>query len=139
MSARTLYPLPSTPYPLPPTPYPLPSTPYPLPSTPYSRPSKLILVPSLDSLALAAEIFTALLTLAGIAYSLMALWAARRFAHSAPPPQPAPATLPISILKPLKGVDARPPSPTLPPRRHVPRPGAIAAPVGTAGRKVSTR
>jgi ceramide glucosyltransferase len=60
-----------------------------------------------NSLALAAELFTALLTLSGIVYSAMALWAARRFDH-APAPQPDPTFTPgISILKPVKGVDAR--------------------------------
>jgi ceramide glucosyltransferase len=60
-----------------------------------------------NSLALAAELFTALLTLSGIVYSLMALWAARRFEHT-PAPTPDPAFTPgISILKPVKGVDAR--------------------------------
>jgi ceramide glucosyltransferase len=60
-----------------------------------------------DTLALAAEILTALLTVAGIVYCVMALWAARRFEH-APPPRQLSAFAPgISILKPIKGVDAR--------------------------------
>jgi ceramide glucosyltransferase len=59
-----------------------------------------------DSLALAAELFTALVTASGIIYSAMALWSARRFDRT-PPPQPSPAFTPgISILKPVKGVDA---------------------------------
>ncbi len=73
----------------------------------------------MDLVALVAEILTALLTASGIVYSAMALWAARRF-HRTAPPQPSPASgLPgelaregasfspgISILKPVKGVDA---------------------------------
>jgi ceramide glucosyltransferase len=60
-----------------------------------------------DSLALAAEIFTALLTISGIVYSVMALWAARRFERT-PAPAPDPTFTPgISILKPIKGVDPR--------------------------------
>lgn len=59
----------------------------------------------MDSLALAAELFTALLTASGIIYSALALWAARRFART-PAPQPDPAFTPgISILKPVKGLD----------------------------------
>jgi ceramide glucosyltransferase len=58
-----------------------------------------------DSLALTAELFTAFLTVSGIVYSGMALWAARRFERT-----PAPASDPtfapgITILKPIKGVD----------------------------------
>ncbi len=61
----------------------------------------------LDLLALAAEIFTALLTVSGIVYSVMALWAARRFDRT-PAPQPDPTFAPgITILKPVKGVDPR--------------------------------
>ena len=60
-----------------------------------------------DSLALAAEIFTALLTVSGIVYSVMALWAARRFERT-PTPQPDPTFTPgITVLKPIKGVDPR--------------------------------
>jgi ceramide glucosyltransferase len=60
-----------------------------------------------DSLALAATLFTALITVCGIAYGLLALWAARRFEH-----EDAPAASPgfapgISVLKPLKGMDPR--------------------------------
>ena len=74
----------------------------------------------MDSLALAAEILTALLTVSGIVYSAMALWAARRFSHSlAPQPDPSSGvpgqlagwggtfTPGITILKPVKGVDPR--------------------------------
>ncbi len=61
----------------------------------------------MDLLALAAEIFTALLTVGGIIYSILALWAARRFERT-PAPQSDPAFTPgISILKPVKGVDPR--------------------------------
>jgi ceramide glucosyltransferase len=61
-----------------------------------------------DILALAAEILTALITVSGIAYSILALFAARQFnreARLAPPLDPSFAPG-ISILKPLKGVDA---------------------------------
>ena len=61
----------------------------------------------MDSLALAAEIFTALLTISGIVYSAMALWAARRFERT-PAPKPDPNFTPgITILKPIKGLDPR--------------------------------
>jgi ceramide glucosyltransferase len=73
-----------------------------------------------DSLALAAELLTALLTVSGIVYSMMALWAARRFERATTPrPDPgAPGQLAgwggdptfapgITILKPIKGVDPR--------------------------------
>jgi ceramide glucosyltransferase len=60
-----------------------------------------------NSLALAAELFTALLTVSGIVYCVMALWAARRFERT-PAPAPDPSFAPgISILKPIKGVDPR--------------------------------
>ena len=61
----------------------------------------------MDSFALAAEIFTALLTVSGIVYCILALWAARRFERT-PAPSPDPAFTPgISILKPIKGLDPR--------------------------------
>lgn len=61
----------------------------------------------MNSLALAAELFTALLTVSGIVYCVMALWATRRFERT-PAPVPDPTFTPgISILKPIKGVDAR--------------------------------
>ena len=64
-------------------------------------------MPPLDSLALAAEILTTLLTIAGIAYSIIALWAARRFERT-PAPTADPAFTPgITILKPIKGLDPR--------------------------------
>lgn len=58
-------------------------------------------------LALLIEALTALLTFSGIAYHLLALWAARDFRTSSPPSSPAASTPPISILKPLKGLDPR--------------------------------
>ena len=64
----------------------------------------------MGTLALATEIVTALLTLAGIAYALLALLGARQFARSsastlaAASAEFAPG---ISILKPIKGVDPR--------------------------------
>ncbi|HZQ44041.1 MAG TPA: bacteriohopanetetrol glucosamine biosynthesis glycosyltransferase HpnI [Acidobacteriaceae bacterium] len=73
----------------------------------------------MDLVALVAEILTALLTASGILYSAMALWAARRFDRTgAPQPDPVSGvpgelargggsfTPGISILKPVKGVDA---------------------------------
>lgn len=60
-----------------------------------------------DLLALAAEVLTALLTVSGIVYSAMVLWAARRFERT-PAPAPDPGFAPgITILKPVKGVDPR--------------------------------
>jgi ceramide glucosyltransferase len=60
-----------------------------------------------DLLALAAELLSALLTVSGIVYSGLALWAARRFERT-PAPAPDPDFAPgITILKPVKGVDPR--------------------------------
>lgn len=62
-------------------------------------------MPPLDLLAFAAETITALLTLCGIIYCILALWAARKFERTpAPPADPAFAPG-ISILKPLRGLD----------------------------------
>lgn len=61
-------------------------------------------------LAFALEILCALLTLSGIAYGVIALLAARSFVHGTPRRQSeaAPAfTPPVSILKPVKGMDPR--------------------------------
>lgn len=61
----------------------------------------------MNTFALAAEIVSALLTLSGIAYGLIALVAARSFKREAPAvigPEEAPG---VTILKPVKGVDAR--------------------------------
>jgi ceramide glucosyltransferase len=63
-------------------------------------------------MATSVEAITALLTLSGLAYMLLALWAARDFEHlwrkaaraAARQPPFAPG---VSILKPLKGVDPR--------------------------------
>ena len=65
----------------------------------------------MNLLALGTEVLTALLTLAGIAYALLALLGARQFARhgaqaSAPPAEAAFAPG-ISILKPVKGMDPR--------------------------------
>ena len=63
-------------------------------------------------MATPVEAVTTLLTLGGLAYMLLALWGARDFAHhckriaAVDPPRPAHAP-DVSILKPLKGVDAR--------------------------------
>lgn len=59
------------------------------------------------SLATGSEIVAALLTLSGIAYSLLALWGARDFARSSPSPLLSSDPISISILKPLKGADPR--------------------------------
>jgi ceramide glucosyltransferase len=61
-----------------------------------------------DTLAPAAEILTALLTVSGIIYSILALCAARQFHREAlvTPPPDASFTPGISILKPIHGVDA---------------------------------
>jgi ceramide glucosyltransferase len=61
----------------------------------------------MGSLALTVEIIAVLLTLSGMAYGLIALWAAKAFlrAHRARPRTGfAP---PVSVFKPLKGVDPR--------------------------------
>ncbi len=56
----------------------------------------------------ALPLLTALLTLCGIAYSLLALWGARSFRHSGQATPPASQAFPgVSILKPLRGVDPR--------------------------------
>jgi ceramide glucosyltransferase len=60
-----------------------------------------------DLLAIAAELLTALLTVSGIAYCILALWSVRRFERT-PAPAPDPTFAPgITILKPVKGVDPR--------------------------------
>ncbi len=67
-------------------------------------------MPSPDLLALAAEIITTILSVSGIIYSLLALWAARGFARGGERERPAAPpsstfTPGISILKPLRGLD----------------------------------
>ena len=53
---------------------------------------------------------TAILTLCGMGYSLLALWGLRRFRRSTAPgakARPAEASLGVSLLKPLRGTDPR--------------------------------
>jgi ceramide glucosyltransferase len=57
-----------------------------------------------DKFAIAVEALTTLLALCGLGYSLLALWSARDFSHRV---RGTAAALPVSILKPVKGVDAR--------------------------------
>jgi ceramide glucosyltransferase len=61
----------------------------------------------MESLALGVEIVTVLLTLSGMAYGLIALWAARDFEHTERVRKRTGFAPGVSILKPLKGVDAR--------------------------------
>lgn len=66
----------------------------------------------MDHLALAVEIVATLLTASGMAYHLLALFAARSFRTGAPgaasaASSPQAFAPPVSILKPLKGVDPR--------------------------------
>ena len=57
-------------------------------------------------LATAIEVATALVTLAGLAYTLLALWSARAFAHSLRGAPAQPAFSPdVTLLKPVKGID----------------------------------
>jgi ceramide glucosyltransferase len=59
-------------------------------------------------MATAIEAITTLLTLAGLAYLLLALWGARSFAHSWRGKKVDEAFAPdVTILKPVKGVDPR--------------------------------
>ena len=61
----------------------------------------------MDSLAFVAELLTALLTLSGIIYCILALWSARRFERTPAPTLDPTFTPGISILKPIKGLDPR--------------------------------
>lgn len=64
----------------------------------------------MDSIALAVQIVAVLLTLAGLAYGVIALWSARDFDHAtrkATAAAPTAIALPVSILKPVRGVDPR--------------------------------
>src|SRR5580704_19679160 len=57
-------------------------------------------------LATVVQVVTALLTLAGLAYLLLALWGARDFVHYWRGRRPEREFTPdVSILKPVKGVD----------------------------------
>ena len=71
----------------------------------------LLLLPGythkVDTFAIAIEIVTSLLTASGIAYGLLALWGARDFARTARAQKTSAHCPPISILKPVKGVDPR--------------------------------
>jgi ceramide glucosyltransferase len=61
----------------------------------------------MESLALCVEIIAVLLSLSGIAYGLIALWGARDFEHMERERKGNGFAPGVSILKPLKGVDAR--------------------------------
>ena len=56
-------------------------------------------------LATAVSLLTTLLALAGLAFCCIALWAARAFAHAPRHTTTKPLAPPVSILKPLKGLD----------------------------------
>ena len=59
-------------------------------------------------MATAIEAITALLSLAGLAYLLLALWGARSFVHFWRRKKPASGFAPdVTVLKPVKGVDPR--------------------------------
>ncbi len=58
-------------------------------------------------LAIAVEVFMALLALAGVAYLMLALWGARDFNHYWRGKKPEGFSPDVSILKPVKGVDPR--------------------------------
>jgi ceramide glucosyltransferase len=59
-------------------------------------------------MATAIELFTALLTLSGLAYMLLALWGTRDYVHSVRRRAAEPPFTPdITLLKPVKGLDAR--------------------------------
>ncbi len=58
-------------------------------------------------MAIAIEVFLVLLTLAGLAYLLLALWGARDFNHYWRRREVAAFAPDVSILKPVKGVDSR--------------------------------
>jgi ceramide glucosyltransferase len=60
----------------------------------------------MDTVAFAVQAFAVLLTLSGMAYGLIALWAARDFRRTKPN-STTPFTPPVSILKPMAGADAR--------------------------------
>jgi ceramide glucosyltransferase len=58
-------------------------------------------------MAIAIEVFLVLLTLAGLAYLLLALWGARDFNHYWRRREAGAFAPDVSILKPVKGVDSR--------------------------------
>ena len=59
-------------------------------------------------MATAIEAFAALLTVAGMAYMMLALWGARAFVRAVRKVRQGPAFAPpVTLLKPLKGVDTR--------------------------------
>jgi ceramide glucosyltransferase len=59
-------------------------------------------------MATAIELFTALLTLCGLAYMVLAMWGTRDYVHAVRRRAAgAPFTPDITLLKPLKGLDAR--------------------------------
>jgi len=58
-------------------------------------------------MATSVEVVTTLLTLGGLIYMLLALWGARDFAHSSRRVAAAEYAPDVTILKPVKGVDAR--------------------------------
>ena len=59
-------------------------------------------------LALVVQVFLTLLTLSGLAYSLIALWGARDFVHWWRGQSSSEGASPdVTILKPMKGIDAR--------------------------------
>src|ERR1700678_2604842 len=58
-------------------------------------------------MATSVEVVTTLLTLGGLVYMLLALWGARDFAHSSRRVAAAEYAPDVTILKPVKGVDAR--------------------------------
>jgi ceramide glucosyltransferase len=57
-------------------------------------------------LAIEIEVVLALLTLCGIAFSFIALWAAHRFSGDGRQQPPVAALAPVSVLKPLHGADS---------------------------------
>lgn len=61
----------------------------------------------MNTLALAVEAVTTLLTLSGIAYGVLALLGARAFVRGPRPPANADFAPGVSILKPLKGLDPK--------------------------------
>lgn len=68
----------------------------------------MLIFSGLSLIAVAVEVLLTALTLSGLAYMLLALWGARGFIHSLKRiGLDAEAGVDVTILKPLKGVDAR--------------------------------